>query len=41
MELAKSQSELRCLEDDCKKVKGRISFVISGIHALKDKDIKE
>ena len=41
MELAKSQSELKCIEDDCKKVKGRLSFVISGIHYLKNKDLEE
>ncbi len=35
MELAKTQNELKCLEDDCKKAKGRIAFVITGIHHLK------
>ena len=35
MELAKTQNELKCLEEDCKKAKGRIAFVITGIHHLK------
>ncbi len=37
IELAKSQSELRCAEADVQKVKNRIAFMISAIHYLKDK----
>lgn len=41
MELAKAQNELRCAEADVVKAKNRMAFVISAVHHLKDKGIKE
>jgi hypothetical protein len=41
MELAKAQNELRCAEGDVVKAKNRMAFVISAVHHLKDKGIKE
>jgi len=41
MEMAKAQNELRCAEADVQKAKNRIAFVISAIHNLRDRDLKE
>lgn len=41
MEIAKSKSELSCAEADLKKVKGRIAFLLSAVHDLQNRDIKE
>lgn len=41
MEIAKSKSELHCAEADLKKIKGRIAFVMSAIHHLQNRDIKD
>jgi hypothetical protein len=41
MEMAKAQNELRCAEADLQKAKNRITFAISAIHNLKNRDVKE
>ena len=39
--MAKAQNELRCAEGDVQKAKNRIAFVISAIHNLQTRDLKE
>jgi hypothetical protein len=38
MELAKAKSEMLCAETDLKKVKGRMAFIITAIHNLKQRN---
>jgi hypothetical protein len=37
-ELAKARAELRCAYNDIEKAQNRISFSLSAIHALKDRE---
>jgi septal ring factor EnvC (AmiA/AmiB activator) len=37
-EIAKAQAELRCARNDVEKAQNRISFSLSAIHALKDRE---
>jgi outer membrane protein TolC len=37
-ELAKAQAELRCARNDVEKAQNRLSFALSGIHNLKDRE---
>lgn len=37
-EVAKAQAELRCARNDVEKAQNRLSFVLSGIHNLKDRE---
>ena len=41
MEIAKAKNELRCAEADVAKANSRIAFVLSAIHNLNNRDIKE
>jgi hypothetical protein len=36
--LAKARAELRCAYNDIEKAQNRISFSLSAIHALKDRE---
>ena len=38
IELAKAQAELRCARNDVEKAQNRLSFALSGIHNLKDRE---
>ena len=38
MELAKAKSELVCAETDLKKIKGRMAFIMTAIHNLKERN---
>jgi len=40
-EIAKAQNEIRCAEGDIRKAQNRIAFILSAIHNLKNRDIKE
>ena len=40
-EIAKAQNELNCAKRDVEKASNRIAFVLSAVHNLKDRDIKE
>ena len=37
-EIAKAQAELRCAKTDIEKAQNRLSFSLSAIHALKDRE---
>lgn len=37
-EVAKAQAELRCAKNDVEKAQNRLSFSLSAIHALKDRE---
>jgi hypothetical protein len=37
MELAKAKSEMLCAETDLRKIKGRMAFIITAIHNLKQR----
>ncbi len=37
-EIAKAQAELRCARTDIEKAQNRLSFSLSAIHALKDRE---
>ena len=37
-EIAKAQAELRCAKNDIEKAQNRLSFSLSAIHALKDRE---
>jgi hypothetical protein len=37
-ELAKAQAELRCARNDIEKAQNRLSFALTGIHNLKDRE---
>jgi septal ring factor EnvC (AmiA/AmiB activator) len=37
-EIAKAQAELRCAKADVEKAQNRLSFSLSAIHALKDRE---
>ncbi len=37
-EVAKAQAELRCAKNDIEKAQNRLSFSLSAIHALKDRE---
>ena len=37
-ELAKAQAELRCARNDIEKAQNRISFALTGLHNLKDRE---
>nr|DAU83278.1 MAG TPA: hypothetical protein [Caudoviricetes sp.] len=37
-EIAKAQAELRCAKADIEKAQNRLSFSLSAIHALKDRE---
>ena len=37
-EVAKAQAELRCAKTDIEKAQNRLSFSLSAIHALKDRE---
>lgn len=37
MELAKAKSEMLCAETDLKKTKGRMAFILTAIHNLKQR----
>lgn len=37
MELAKTRAELHCAHADVEKAKNRVTFLLSAVHALKDK----
>ena len=40
-ELAKAQNELNCAYKDLNKASNRLSFVLTGLHELKKRDIQE
>tara|TARA_R100001463_G_scaffold43503_2_gene90696 strand:+ start:5775 stop:5933 length:159 start_codon:yes stop_codon:yes gene_type:complete len=37
-EIAKASREIKCAEADLKKAQGRLTFALSGIHNLKDRE---
>ncbi len=37
-EIAKAQAELRCARNDIEKAQNRLSFALTGIHNLKDRE---
>lgn len=37
-EIAKAQAELRCAKNDIEKAQNRLSFSLSAIHALKERE---
>lgn len=41
MELAKSKAELKCLLADAEKVNNRVNFMLSAVHHLQTRDIKD
>lgn len=40
-EIAKAQNEIKCAEGDVRKAQSRLAFILSAIHNLKTRDIKE
>ena len=40
MELAKAKNELRCAQQDINKTHNRVTFLLTAIHHLQEKDMK-
>lgn len=41
MEIAKAQNEIRCARTDLDKAQKRISFCLTALHNLKNRDIED